>query len=272
MVAFIFAFAGCQSVQRRQVEQQIVSYDRERKLAPDLSKALDRTYGTWGDTKAQEILTTIVKRIVASDAEYQSKLSGARVHLLATATPYIAAGLDGIIYVSRGALKGALYENELAFLLATQLALAKEKVPARNLALLQGQAFGENFVGLPTTPLASEDDYLGKGWFEPGGLFDFGNDQYLKAEREGIRLAYGAKYDPRGAVTLIQRWNSPTERPTYRAIGKILPEPEERLRSAREEVAKLSPVRDPIVKSVAFDELQSRLQIKKAKYKKAASQ
>lgn len=271
LVMFIFVFAGCQSAQRRNVEEQIVSTDRERTLARELSKSLNQTYGAWSDTRAQEILVSIVKRIVASDVAYQSKLSRVRVHLLATATPYIAAGLDDIIYVSRGALKGVAYENELAFLLATQLALVKDKVPARNLALLQGESFGEALVALPTGPINSVEDHLAKGWFEPGGLFDFGNDQYLKAEKEGIRLAYGANYDPRGAVTLIQRWNSPSERSTYKAIGKILPDSQERLTSAREEVAKLSPVRDPIVKSIAFDELQSRLQIKKAKYKKAAS-
>ena len=51
-------------------------------------------------------------------------------------------------------------------------------------------------------------------------------------------------------------------------MGKILPDPEERLANARDEVAKLSPLRDPIVKSHAFEELQERLHVKQAKNKK----
>ena len=161
------------------------------------------------------------------------------------------------------------YENELAFILATQLSLLKDGVPNANLAHLQGQEVGGSLLILPTAPPpVASTQFLERGWFDPGGLFDFGSNAYLNAEREGIRLAYGAKFDPRGAVTLIQRWTSPVMEAQTGGLGKILPEPEERLEAARQEVAQLSPLRNPIVKGQAFDDLQSRLHVKKAKAKK----
>lgn len=262
---------GCASAKRKHAEQQIVPADTESAVGAELSKNLDQAYGAWKEPRVEQILNEIVAKIVASDASYKDSVSDARIHLLSTGTPLVAAGLNKTVYVSKGLLNALQYETELAYMLAMQLALLKEGVPARQVATLQGESVGESLIVLPTTPLDDQADFLRRGWFEAGGLFDYGNEAYLKAEAEAVRLIWSSKYDPRGAVSLVQRLDTPKERANYRVLGKILPDAEDQLRVAREEVAKLSPLRDPIVKSVAFTELQGRLNTRKAKHKKHAN-
>ncbi|MBI3544455.1 MAG: hypothetical protein HY075_14380 [Deltaproteobacteria bacterium] len=270
VVAALASFAACHSAPKKQDEHQIISADTETPLAARLDRNLDKAFGAWNDSGTEQLLTAMLGRIASADPAYAA-LKDAHVHLLDTTTPYIAPGLAKTVYVSRGALGAVLYENELAFLLATQLAFLHDHATKRNLAVLQGQEVGEHILSLPTSPAVMHRDYLEKGWFEAGGLFDVGNVVYLKAEADGIKLMYAAKYDPRGAVALIQRWTAPPLDAQLRALGKILPEPDERLNQAREEVAKLSPLRDPIVRSHAFEELEARLHVKKAKARKKNS-
>ncbi len=258
-LTLVVGLASCRSAPSQNAQQQVMPADKEAPLASRLDANILRAYGAWMDFPAERILNAMLARIAAADPESAAELKGAHVLLLGTATPYIASGLGKTIYISRGALATVVYENELAFILAVQLACVKEHLTARNFATLES---------LPTPPEAPKRNYLENGWFDAGGLFDFGSFAYLKAEQEGIRLMYAAKYDPRGAVTLVQRWTAPPMDVSMRALGKILPDPDERLTSARDEVAKLSPVRDPIVKSHAFEELQSRLVFKKAKTRK----
>lgn len=255
-----FSLTACQSIQKKQAVAEIVPADREKAMAEQLGRNLDQAYGAWSDPDVEQILNSTL-------AKLHPELKGCRVHLLSTRDPYVAAGLGDTIFLSRGAIEAIVYENELAFVLATQLALIKEKVPTLAVASLQGQEVSESLIKLPTAPPVVQKDYLERGWFEPGGLFDYGSTAYLKAELEAVHLMYDAKYDPRGAITLIQRWTTPPGDEKLQKLGKILPDPEERLKAARDEVAKMSPMRDPIVRSVAFDKLQLRLHSKKAKSK-----
>ena len=251
-------------------QQQVIAPGYEEPLAIQLDANLLRAYGEWKDAPAERILNAMLEHIAAADSISAAELKGAHVRLLATATPLVAPGLNKTIYISRGALSTVVYENELAYLLAVQLACVRDHVTAHNLTSLRGQEASESPIKLAAAPTVLRKSYMDKGWFDAGGLFDFGSVAYLKAGQDGVKLMYSAKYDPRGAVTLVQRWTTPPVEEQMGALGKILPEPEERLDSAREEVAKLSPLHDPIVKSRAFEELQSRLTIKKAKTRKTS--
>lgn len=268
LLACLLAVASCQSAPKPHAEQQIVPADKEAALADELDANLVKTYGKWREPAVESILNAILATLAKADPKIASDVAGAHVVLLKTRVPYVAAGLAKRIYVSRGLLATMYYENELAFVLAMQLVLVKERATTRNLATLHSQEVGENLVVLPTTPTLTQKNYLEKGWFEAGGLFDFGEKTYLQGEQDGIELAYKAKYDPRGAISLMQRWTTAPMAHALQALGKILPEADVQMKTVRDEVAKLSPLRDPIVKSAAFEELQSRLQIKKAKHQR----
>lgn len=258
-------FCACQSspTKRQELEKQLIPPNREAELSEQLNQGLQRAFGAWKDDPAQKYLDSLVAKLLGAEPTYGAALSRVQVRLLASAQPYTAAGVGPVIYLSRGALASAQYENELAFVVATELSLLKEKMTLRNLASLEGQDIGANLFVLPTAPPVVEHDYIERDWFEPGGLFDFGSNAYLKAESDAVRLIYAAKFDPRGAVTYIERWASHSD--NRKAVGKILPDPQDRLQQAREEVAKLSPLRDPIVKTKAFEELQANIHVRGAK-------
>ncbi|MEW6055873.1 MAG: hypothetical protein AB1540_04590 [Bdellovibrionota bacterium] len=261
-------FSGCQSSQKREAETQLIPDDKKSALSSQLTQNLVQAFGEREDEVVRHYLKESIALLMASARGHTAGLGSVKVVVLETATPYIAAGIVDTIYVSVGMLEAIHYENELAFILATQIALLKEQATVRNLANLQGHELGSSLVTLPTTPIEPASDYLTKGWFQPGGLFDFGQETYLKAERTAVEIIYAAKFDPRGAVTFVQRCSINPFQQQMRALGKILPDFDSRIVQARESVAKLTPLRDPIVTSQAFEErLQSHLQVKKAKFK-----
>ena len=251
---------GCSSSEKRRAEQQIVTPDKQKRFSEQLKKNLVEKYSLISSSTKEKVLAKTISNLANSTVGY-SELNSVTVFIVGTDQQFIVPGLGNEIFISRGLLGSLKYENELAFVLATQLALLHEKVPAAALANLQGQEFGETLISLPTaTPPLRRHDYLERDWFEPGGFYDFGLSAYMKAEREAVILCHNAKYDPRGAVTFTQRVE-------FDELGKILPEQEDRLNQARDEVAKLSPLRDPIVKSSGFDTLLKGFQTKKAKKK-----
>jgi len=265
LVTLCISAGACQTTKKRNVEKEIVSPEKEIGLARELDQNLFRTFGHWAEPVVENFIAQMVMTLAKSDRHY-GDLKDAKVHLLATSIPYSAPGFNKTFYFSKGMLSQAKYENELAFLVATQLAFLKENVTSRNLAGLQGQELGESLVLLPTAPQSLQKNFIDGGWFEAGGLFDFGEEQFHKTESAAVNLLYAAKYDPRGAVSFIQRWKD-SERRVTRPLGKIMPETEDRLMNVRQEVAKLSPLRDPVVKSQAFEEYQMRLSTRKAKAK-----
>lgn len=256
--------AGCGSAQKKRAEEQIVPVDHEKVLGGQLDANLTAEYGAWEDPVAEAFLASLVTKLMPA------RSAGVRLRLLSTETPVLAAGLARSLYVSRGMLRMAHYENELAFLLGGPLELLRQGAPARHLSALQGEQIGENLILLPTlSPAMDRRDYLTTGWFETGGIFDYGTEAYLDADRAAIQAAYAAHFDPRGAATLLQRWQQPTWRNKLKLLGNILPPPDERFEAARGEVAKLSPLRDPVIKSRGFEQLQARLQtVKRVKSKK----
>ena len=72
-------------------------------------------------------------------------------------------------------------------------------------------------------------------------------------DKAAVRLAYGAAYDPRGAVSLMERWSEAEGASSYA----------DRLKAVRSEIAKLSPLRDPIVSTQRFEEARSLMSSRK---------
>jgi predicted Zn-dependent protease len=255
--SLIFLLAGCQGAPPRPADTQIIPESAHQEIEKKLATNLVAKYGAWNDKVAEDAVNFICARIVAADPSLQKNLGRLRIKLLASEHNYSAPGLDDYIFVSKGLLRTVEYENELAFVIATELELMRSKETVKSLTNLQGQEVGENLIVLPTSPPITGKDFLERDWFEPGGLFDFGNEAYLRAAGDAVRLTWSAHYDPRGAVTWVQRWKSVDWKNS--GLGKIVPDQEDWLRVVRDEVAKLSPLRDPIVKSKIFSDLQKRL-------------
>lgn len=266
-ICFVILFSGiivsgCQTAQKTQAIQEIVPAETEASLSNQLTTNLVRRYGLWPDPETNEMVSALTAMLVQADPKLKS--TPTEVKILLTQDPIMAPGFQNVIYVSRGMLQTVHYENELAYVIALQLSFIKEAMVRKRFAELRGSQIGENILFLPTKPIVLESDPLEKDWFEPGGLFDFGSQLYLNAQREAIHHIYQAKFDPRGCSNLIQKWN-------LQVLSKILPDQEAQLKLAREEVAKLSPLRDPIVNTVKFEKMQARVHAKTSSKRKTAA-
>ncbi len=256
-LALIAAFflASCQTAEKKEPEQKILSYSEEMNLSSKLTANLEKKYGAWKEPRLEKALGNILKALIAAN-ELGQKVEGAHVTLLATDEVLIAPGFLNKIYVSRGLLLMTKYENELSYVLAQQLAYLKNDEVRKSYLTLQGQSFGQALVTLPTA-VAVTPDPLASKWFNKGGLFDFGEETFVVAEKDAIKMIYQSRFDARGATAFVLM------APKMKSMLAIWPDSAEQLERVRGEVAKLTPIRNAIVKTGNFEEISTAL--KKAK-------
>lgn len=255
----LIALTGCQTSQKQQAEQAIVPAQTEDQLASDLNGALEAKFGRIKDTEIESALRAIAVKLASVDPTLSGN-TNINFLVLASTARLSGPGLKRFIIFSKGMLSQPKYENELAFLIAMNLNLIRSDEPRRRLAALRGEQVGESLIeALPTKPRDPKVgfDPLKERWFDVGGLYDFGTVASLETVRASVRLMHTALFDPRGAVTLIERG----------ARVDLWPPNAEILKVVRDEIAKLSPLRDPIVRGQSFEIVQSRLQGKKHKQK-----
>ncbi|MGE4232322.1 MAG: hypothetical protein AB7F43_03245 [Bacteriovoracia bacterium] len=263
LIALIGALGlyGCQTAPQKQAQNKILPPETESALSEQLTANIEKQYGKWNDKVVFETLNDMLRKIIEgeNDPELKTKLAGTEVRPLVTETPLIAPGIYKVIYVSKGMVKFTSYENELSFALSLAVSLLKSRETANRLTELRGQEISQTVVSLPTAPVTKKPDPLEKNWFAIGGLFDFGKSNYLKAVREGVRLSYSANFDPRGALTFISRFEEDTRTEVLR---KLFPASSDQKVVVKEEISKLSPRKDPIVRSESYKVLQSKASTK----------
>lgn len=271
MIAIVFIMAlapllaSCQSASAVKDEsgaEAVVVPEKEIELSARLTQNLERAYGAWKDAHVEGLLVQLTSTLLAQDEALRRLAAGVKVRLLASPLPFAVAGPNKIIYVTRGALASAQYENELAYLLSGPLVMIRDEVPLKRLRALQREEIGSGILVLPTAPPSLRFDFLASGWFEAGGLFDYGAEVYLNSDREAVDLPYRAKFDHRGAASLFKRWSESPDLRRIRAFWKIMPDITERYEVIHDEVAKTLPLRDPLLNTKAFEEFRKRVRLR----------
>jgi predicted Zn-dependent protease len=230
-------------------------------LSQQLTRGLAKSYGILRDPVVEKNLYRVASALLASEGSVIRDVKSLKLVLLNTDDVLGGAGLSDTIYVSKGLLKTVQFENELAFVLAANIVLLDRGVPAANFADSNSHEIVSSVVQFANLGQGSSSlPMLRERWFAVGGFFDFGSQRYLDADIEAIRRCYAAQFDPRGAATLFARWRETKNSKRYAVTEDVWPDLPERLDRARSEIAKLTPLRDPIVKSKDFDEFHSRLQ------------
>ncbi len=222
-IACAFALSSCKSGPAPKEESRPLEAAERKAIVDSMTQHLKARYGVWLSPRVQGAVSRLLARVD----------QGLAVVLLNSDKPICAAGLAGNIYVSKGALRQIVYENELAFLLAREAALARSGALEERLS--QAADKGQDLQRL--------------GLLEKDGLYALPHHVHVDADRAAVKTLYSLGYDPRGAVSLLQRWNP-------------LPPSEDRLSAVREEIAKLSPMRDPVINGPLIDELRAALSSK----------
>lgn len=141
-----------------------------------------------------------------------------------------------VIYVSVESLRAVQYENELAAALAIELGHVLRRTVMNRLASDAGSS--------ESLPL-----------FSPGGIFAYSPEELSLAVESGLELLYQAGYDPRGMITLLNRYESQLDRSPYPGqTAAALVEKSRRI------IALQAPLRNPIIRSERFRAVFKRMQ------------
>ncbi len=237
-IAILSLLVGCSSVPKNIEEPKSIIIENEDFYANELTQSLNQAHGAWEDGTIHSTLSVLVKKISATSLELKNIYPAIKIKFLKTNGVLLLSGLANTLYISRGTLQMLQYENELIFCLSIPLALFKGKIPYKKFMELKAQ----NKLSLIKEAKLTKDDF-----------FDFGEEAYFNADQQALKLMYNTRYDPRGADSFLRKW--PSHSSPEQLMGKILPPTEERYQILRNEVAKLTPLQDPIVKSSTFDEL-----------------
>jgi predicted Zn-dependent protease len=131
----------------------------------------------------EKYLESVALQIVAAEEEMRGEKVQVRIHQDSRREWKRSFGFPGIlIWIPRSFLDRVNFENELAALVAYQLALVKNRELAK---------------AIERDPVRAAD------WSKGG--FDFSRDAIAASIELGIRMMYAAGYDPRGMVSLIEK-------------------------------------------------------------------
>ncbi len=159
------------------------------------------------------------------------------------------------IYLSNGLLRELDFENEVAAILAIQLAhIMNKNLQAQFARAVKKQNIADSSI--IDTHLDSlwslknkEIDYL-----DPKGIFCFSEKSELIAVQTAVGILYRAGYDSRGLISLFDRYNNRLDRSPYNKK-----EIDDFIEQARREIAVYAPLRNPIVRTQKFLLIQKRI-------------
>lgn len=257
-VLFLLALllASCTSVPPVS-ENRFLTPEQETQIAERMTRGLERTYAKRNSPNHQRTVEKYIQKLVREIGTNPdgTRIQDVKLNIIDSEKILWAAGLDRTVYISTSLLRQIQFENELAFALATQIELLEKKVPQMSFSTLQTQEFSQSSAYLPMNPgSVVSGSFVDSNWFEKGGFFDFGETVHLHADKVAIQRLVFHRYDPRGGISLLTRLSSGRSGLYANSpIGKILPPIRERIEELRNEVAKTSPLRNPIVKSDEFN-------------------
>jgi predicted Zn-dependent protease len=161
------------------------------------------------------------------------------------------------LYLSSGALRGAEFENQLAALIALELAhLTLRHVPLRleETRSEPGASTPADFPSIEGLVPTADSSSRAVDFFGPTGLFAFPDEYFVDAVETAVGILYRGGFDPRGLVSLWELYrahpaNSPLE---SEILGKLI-------EKTRTVIAVYPPLRNPIVRSPAFIAIQKRI-------------
>jgi predicted Zn-dependent protease len=230
--------SGCSSTPLTPIPieaQELETYDV--KMGKKIAESADRYFQLRVDFEIQNFLSSYIQKFL--ELSHSSDSSLVRVSLIQDQNSiWKTFSLPGNqFYVSVGLLKSLEYENELAALFAFEVSLLTRRVMLNMIESLEklNRINSEH-------PLTWE------------GALSFSVQDKVEAAKSAVNLLYQAGFDPRGLSSLFKHY---TLNPDHSPYGM-----EDRayiLDAIRVEVAKLPPLRNPIIRGDEFTELRRRM-------------
>lgn len=248
-----FIYAGCTSGiipatgQRRYLGY---TWQQETELGKQASKQVAATFGLYRDPELERYVTEVGNRVLATShlrrpgAEEQFRKTPVTFTVLDSPVINAMALPGGYIYVTRGMLSHLNNEDQLATVLAHEIAHITARHAARQAwqqKLGQGLLFGGALLGQGVLGLPAQD-ILNLGGMAAQLLFlRYSREDELEADQLGVEYSSLAGYDAREAISFFQTLNRVQEKegqgmPNFLSTH---PNPGDRIERIRELTARL---------------------------------
>jgi len=253
-------FLGCatNSPKRLSVEEKVKV---EKAIGTELSRNFEKKLKFKQDVEVSVYLRKIAERLMAATPEFNDSAIGL----------FVIQNFRGVwrnfslpgnrIYLAAGLLKKMEYENQLAAVIAMELGhLLKKDVLWR---VRQNMDSEDIALSQPLVPASVTFDQLilpepsqlkTVEYFGPRGVFTFNQQVYLAAASEAVGILYRAGFDPRGLCALWETYRARAAHSPY--DNKTL---EKLIQKTRRVIAENAPLRNPVVRSPEFLEIQKRI-------------
>jgi len=241
-----FVMTGCASVPPRTEASRDELIQKDRALGVGVAQRFESQLKFRKDPEIVVYLGNIGTQLTRSTPELDG--SSIAVHVVQDRDQvwrnYSVPGHR--VYLSRGWVQGTEYENELAAMIAVELAHIQKRHLARRIDLIAPRDRQE----VDAAAILGEVAYFG-----PNGAFAFTDADEVEAFETAVGILYAAGYDARGLASLCQRYRSNLEHSPFDEgmLDRIM-------EATRTQIANLAPLRNPIVRSQAFLMIKKRIE------------
>lgn len=236
---------------------------RDQALGIELAQSFETHLLFKQDTEVSVYIRKVAQSLIDNTPELQGASVGiwlVRELVRDKDKKWSSFGLPGNrIYLPVGLLKRLDYENELAAAIAFQLGHLLEKHLHFKLITQTDSSKLHAIENLDDSmdrlwPLQDQRGFSNIHYFGPNGVFSYSDEDEAAAAQIAVRILYRAGYDPRGVISLFERYRNNIKQSPYET-STIMKMTEH----ARQEIAMFAPLRNPIVRSQNFLVLQKRI-------------
>ncbi len=242
-VGLVTGCATTPSVAPVSVEEQI---RRDNTQGGELAQHFEASHKLKREVEVSVFLRQVAERLTQSTPELRIAPVGVLIIEDRDET-HRCYGLPGNrVYLSSGLLRTVRYENELAAAIAMELGhIQKRHVLNRA---------EENRTRRDGLPVLQDEAHAQPVFYGPAGLFSYRDEETVQAAEAAVGILYRSGYDPRGLVSLWQRFQQEPVHSPYSPESL-----EHLLEYTRQVIAQYAPLRNPVVRSSAFVAIRERL-------------
>lgn len=245
---------------RKVAHRSIISEEKEIAIGKQYSAEIDKTAKLITDPVVNEYVNRIVQN-VARNSDLKVPVT---VKIIDDPTINAFALPGGFLYVNSGVLQAADEEDQIAGVVAHELA----HVAARHWASTMTRATLLQYATIPLLFIPmSYPVYIGVSsalnYGVPVAFTKFGRDQEAEADYLGLQYMYKAGYDPNSYVTFFGKVLQ-DERRTPGSVPSVFmdhPPTADRIIKCEEEIKTILPKRNQyLVSTSEFNDVKARLQ------------
>lgn len=237
LVFVLFQWGCASSSKKMDLTAGEVKLERETYLANQLSRKAEKHFDLEKNTEVELYLSRLTDRLIT--AAHLNEETKARIFLMDDKNSlWRSFAIPGNrFYISVGLLKAVEYEHELAALLSLQVALISKKVTLNLISSVDGSQ------GSPSPQRLT--------WEK---LFNASLQEERASLGSAIEILYQAGFDPRGMISLYELYSlSPDHSPYSQKTRELY------IEIMKQEISKLPPLRNPVVRSEEFIFIKQRI-------------